>query len=63
MANVPGEASGFQSVMHVGTVVALIKDPAFFLPQSADRNKLSIGTQKGPLIGVQKGPRRIGLCR
>jgi transposase len=30
-----------------------------------DRVKIlvSIGTQKGPLIGVQKGPRRIGLCR
>ena len=24
---------------------------------------VSIGMQKGPLIGVQKGPRRIGLCR
>jgi hypothetical protein len=34
MANVPGEAEGFQSVMHVGTLVARIKDPAFFLPQS-----------------------------
>jgi DNA-binding beta-propeller fold protein YncE len=25
--------------------------------------KVSIGTQKGPPIGVQKGPRRSGLCR
>ena len=24
---------------------------------------LSIGAQKGPPIGVQKGPRRSGLCR
>ena len=24
---------------------------------------MSIGTQKGPPIGVQKGPRRSGLCR
>ena len=24
---------------------------------------LSIGSQKGPPIGVQKGPRRGGLCR
>ena len=34
------------------------------LPEKYDgEDTLSIGTQKGPLIGVQKGPRRIGLCR
>jgi hypothetical protein len=35
MANDPGEAPGPLGVMHVGTLVARIKDPEFSLPQSA----------------------------